>query len=161
MKQLKGSNVRFNIIGMGPMSNYLENKIKEYGLDNNVIYYGPMPALQASAYFKGADALYVPLKDEGCVGKTIPNKLVMSMAFAKPILAMLEGDGKDILVEADGAVFSKQSSESLLEAIKTISSMNKKDLDRFGKNNFFYYQSHLTTDKISRDIEQELLNKFR
>ena len=161
MKELKGNNIRFNIIGMGPLGNYLENKIKEYGLENNVVYFGPMPALQASAYFKGADALYVPLKDEGTVGKTIPNKLVMSMAFAKPILAMLEGDGKDILLEADGAVFSGQSAESLIEAIKTISKMNKKDLDRLGKNNFLYYQSHLTTDKVSRDIETELLNKFR
>ena len=161
MKELEGSNIRFNIIGMGPLSNYLENKIKEYNLENNVIYYGPMPALQASAYFKGADALYVPLKNEGTVGKTIPNKLVMSMAFAKPILAMLEGDGKDILVEADGAVFSGQSSESLLEAIKTISELNKKDLDRFGNNNYSYYQSHLATDIVARQIEQELIHKFR
>ena len=161
MKELKGSNIRFNIIGMGPLSNYLENKIKEYNLENNVIYYGPMPALQASAYFKGADALYVPLKNEGTVGKTIPNKLVMSMAFAKPILAMLEGDGKDILVEADGAVFSGQSSESLLEAIKTISELDKKDLDRFGNNNYSYYQSHLATDIVARQIEQELIHKFR
>ena len=161
MKELKDSNIRFNIIGMGPLSNYLEEKIKEYGLERNVVYFGPMPATQAGAYFKGADALYVALKDEGTVGKTIPNKLVMSMAFAKPILAMLEGDGKDILVEADGAVFSSQSTESLVKAIKTISSLNKKDLDRFGKNNLLYYQSHLTTDKVSREIEQELLHKFR
>ncbi len=161
MKELKGSKIRFNIIGMGPLSDYLETKIKEYGLENNVIYYGPIPALQASAYFKGADALYVSLKDEGTVGKTIPNKLVMSMAFAKPILAMLEGDGKDVLVEDDGAVFSAQSAESLVSAIKTISSMNKKDLDRFGKNNLSYYQSHFTVEGISRDIERELLDKSR
>ena len=161
MKQLKGSKIRFNIIGMGPYSNYLENKIKEYGLEENVIYFGPMPASQASAYFKGADALYVPLKDDGYVGKTIPNKLVMSMAFAKPILAMLEGDGKDILVESDGAIFSSQSVDGLLGAIKAISSMNKKDLDRFGRNNLLYYQSHFTLDKISRDIEEELLKKSR
>ena len=161
MKELKDSKIRFNIIGMGPLSNYLENKIKEYGLENSVIYYGPMPASQASAYFKGADALYVSLKDEGTVGKTIPNKLVMSMAFGKPILAMLDGDGKDILVEADGAVFSGQTPLSLIEAIKTISKLNKKDLDRFGKNNLSYYQSHLTTDIVSREIEQELFNKLR
>ena len=161
MKELKESNIRFNIIGMGPMTEYLENKIKEYGLENKVIYYGPLPALQASAYFKGADALYVPLKNEGTVGKTIPNKLVMSMAFAKPILAMLDGDGKDMLVEADGAVFADQSAESLKEAILTISKLNKKDLDRFGRNNFSYYQSHLTTDQVSKKIEQELFNKLR
>ena len=161
MKQLKGSNIRFNIIGMGPMSGYLEDKIKEYGLEENVIYFGPIPALQASAYFKGADALYVPLKNDGTVGKTIPNKLVMSMAFAKPILAMLDGDGKNILVEADGAVFADQSAESLTKAINTISKLTKKDLERFGKNNFLYYQSHLTVEKVTRDIETELLNKLR
>ena len=161
MKELKGSNIRFNVIGMGPYSNYLVNKIKEYKLEDNLIYYGPMPASQASAYFKGADALYVPLRDEGYVGKTIPNKLVMSMAFAKPILAMLEGDGKEMLVEADGAVFSKQSAESLVESIEAISKMNKKDLDRLGMNNYSYYQSHLTLDKISREIEQELLKKAK
>ena len=161
MRELKDSNIRFNIIGMGPLTNYLEDKIKEYGLENNVIYYGPMPAQQASAYFKGADALYVSLKDEGTVGKTIPNKLVMSMAFGKPILAMLEGDGKDILVEADGAIFSEQSSESLCEALKTISKLNKKDLDRFGKNNSLYYQSHLTADIVTQEIERELLDKLR
>ena len=85
----------------------------------------------------------------------------MSMAFGKPILAMLEGDGKSILVQADGAVFASQSSESLLEAIKTISSLNKKDLDRLGKNNLRYYREHLTLDIISQQIEEELLNKTR
>ena len=161
MKQLKGSNIRFNIIGMGPLSDYLEKKIQEYGLQDNLVYYGPIPAYQASAYFKGADALYVPLKNDGYVGKTIPNKLVMAMAFAKPILAMLEGDGKDILVESDGAIFSEQNSESLLSAIKTIASLNKKELTRLGKNNLLFYQNNLTIEKISRDIEKELLKKVR
>ena len=161
MKELKGSNIRFNVIGMGPYSNYLINKIKEYELEDNLVYFGPMPASQASAYFKGGDALYVPLRNSGTVGKTIPNKLVMSMAFAKPILAMLEGDGKQLLMDADGAVFVEQSASSLVEAIKAMSNMNKKDLDRLGNNNYSYYQSHLTLEKISKQIEQVLLNKIK
>ena len=161
MKELKGSNIRFNVIGMGPYSNYLTSKIKEYNLEDNLVYYGPMPAAQASAYFKGADVLYVPLRNNGYVGKTIPNKLVMSMAFAKPILAMLEGDGKEMLIEADGAVFAEQSAASLKESIIAISNMNKKDLDRLGNNNHSYYQSHLTLERISKEIEQELLKKAK
>ena len=161
MNQLKGSNIRFNIIGMGPMSNYLENKIKEYGLQENLIYYGPIPALQASAYFKGADALYVPLKNEGYVGKTIPNKLMMSMAFAKPILAMLEGDGKNILLESDGAVFSEQSYQSLVKAIKTLSNMSNRELNKLGQNNLTYYKNNLTIDIVTHQIETELMNKTR
>ena len=143
VKLIKGQKIRFSIIGMGPMSSYLENKIKEYGLEDNLKYYGPIPALQSSAYFKGADALYVSLKDEGYVGKTIPNKLVMSMAFAKPILAMLEGDGKELLIKSDGAVYASQDSTSLAEAIKAISNLSKNELNRLGKNNLEYYLNNL------------------
>ena len=123
------------------------------------MYYGPIPALQASAYFKGADALYVPLKNEGYVGKTIPNKLMMSMAFAKPILAMLEGDGKNILLESDGAVFSEQSYQSLASALKTLSSLSNRELKRLGQNNLSYYKNNLTIDKVAHQIEAELMNK--
>lgn len=161
MEQLKGSNICLHVIGMGPYSTYLENKINELGLEQNVIYYGPMPASQASPFFKAADALYIPLKNEGYVGKTIPNKLVMSMAFGKPIIAMLEGDGRDILIESDGAVFADQSPRSLANAFKIMSTMTKKGLDRLGKNNYLYYQNHLTLNKICRDIEAELLKERR
>ena len=68
---------------------------------------------------------------------------------------------EDILVESGGAIFASQSVDGLLSGIKAISGMNKKDLDRFGKNNLLYYQSHFTLDKISRDIEAELLKKSR
>lgn len=161
MNQLKGSNVRFNVIGMGPMSKYLEAKIKEYGLQDNLIYYGPMPVSQASAYINGADALYVSLKNEGYVGRTIPNKLVMSMAFSKPILAMLDGDGKKILIESNGAIFSNQSYLSLVTAIKSIQNLSRKELARLGNNNLEYYKAHLTVDIVTRQIETELLNKCR
>ena len=119
-----------------------------------------MPAIQASAYFKGADALYVPLKNEGYVGKTIPNKLMMSMAFAKPIVAMLEGDGKNILIDSDGAVFSEQSYLSLATAFKTVAGLSQKELKRLGQNNLNYYKNNFTIDIVARQIEAELLNKI-
>ena len=161
MERFKNSNVRFHIIGMGPLSKRLEEQIKEYGLEKNVIYYGPIPAYQASAYFKGADALYVSLKDEGYVGKTIPNKLVMSMASSKPIIAMLEGDGKELLIESDGAIFAEQNPSSLEKAIKAIMALSKKELERLGKCNYLYYKNNLTIDIITKKIERELLKKRR
>lgn len=161
MKELKGEKVRFHIIGMGPRSNLLKEKITEYHLEDNVIYYGPIPASRASAYFKGADALYVSLKNDGCVGKTIPNKLVMSMAFAKPIIAMIEGDGKDALTEADGAIFAEQNAASLVNAIKSFKSLSAEERKRLGNNNQAYYQSHFSLENVSRQIEAELLRKTR
>ncbi len=161
MKTLKDKKIRFHIIGMGPKSDNLVKLIKEYGLEDSVKYYGPIPAKKAAAYFKSADALYVSLKGEGYVGKTIPNKLVMSMAFEKPILAMLGGDGKEVLVKSDGGVIALENVESLSNSIVTISSMPKEQLKRLGSNNLIYYKNHFSLDTISKEIENELLQKLR
>lgn len=155
MKELKDEKICFHIIGMGPLFKDLENDIQKHEL-NNVKYYGPIPAKQAAAYFKGADALYVSLKNDGYVGQTIPNKLVMSMAFEKPILAMLEGDGKKILEEADGAVIVDQTAESLKAGILKLSKLNKNDLSRLAKNNLTYYKNNLTIETVSHQVEEEL-----
>lgn len=158
------NNVVFHVIGMGPMSQYLENKIKEYQLENRLIYHGPIPAKKAVAYFKSADALYVSLKGEGYVGKTIPNKLMMSMAFKKPVLAMLEGDGKDVLLQAGGGIFVEQNHEDLLNKIKTISKLSKDELNKMGQLNNDYYQNHFSHEAISKQIltylQSEITNKI-
>ncbi len=160
MKDLKNTNIRFHIIGMGPESDLLQSKINEYGLENTVIYHGPIPAKRAAQYFKSSDALYVSLKNEGYVGKTIPNKLVMSMAFGKPILAMLGGDGKDILNESKGSIIVDQDVQSLKEGIFKISSLSKEEKEKLGNNNRAYYESHFTLNKISKEIEKVLFSEL-
>lgn len=160
MKDIKNTNIRFHIIGMGPESDLLQSKINEYGLENTVIYHGPIPAKRAAQYFKSADALYVSLKNEGYVGKTIPNKLVMSMAFGKPILGMLGGDGKDILNESKGSIIVDQNVQSLKEGIFKISSLSKEEKEKLGNNNRAYYESHFTLNKISKEIEKVLFNEL-
>ena len=151
MALLKDEKVHFHIIGMGPLQETLEKLMKELDL-KNVTYYGPIPAKKAAAYFKTADALYVSLKYNDTVGKTIPNKLVMSMAFGKPIIGMLGGDGKDILESINGGVFAEESPESLADAIKQIMREPKENLAKLGLNNLRYYQSNLTVEIISKQL---------
>ncbi len=162
MKELKNEKVCFHVIGMGPMTDYLKKKIVEYHLEDMLIYHGPMPASRSSSYIKGADAIYVSLKDEGYVGKTIPNKLVMAMAFAKPIIAVLEGDGKTELSNAEGGIFaSKQDPQSLVSAIKSFKALSKSERKRLGNNNLAYYVNHFSLMNVSRNIEAELIRKSR
>ena len=58
MKIMDNKNVYFHVIGMGPMTDYLVDNIKNSGLEDNIIYHGPIIAKNAAAYFKDADALY-------------------------------------------------------------------------------------------------------
>lgn len=159
MKELKDVKVKFHIVGMGPKTEEVKAKIKEYGLEDSVLYYGPLPASRAAAYFKGADALYVSLKNDGVVGKTIPNKLAMSMAFGKPILAMLDGDGKQTLFDSDGGLLCDQTVESLVHGIKALMALSPNERKRLGVNNLTYYQSHFSLDEVSELINKELSKK--
>lgn len=161
MKDIDNPNVKFHIIGMGPMSELLEKEIKDLRLENRVIYHGPIPAKQAAAYFKSADALFVSLKSDGYVGKTIPNKLVMYMSFAKPIIAMLDGDGKKVLEESQGAIIVEESAESLRRGIEQLISLSSQQKEKLGHNNQAYFKNHFTIDIIGDAINKVLLEELR
>ena len=156
MSLVEDKNIYFHIIGMGPMSDYLREDIKKRGLENNVIYHGPIVAHLASAYFKNADALYVSLKDEGIVGKTIPNKLMMYMAFGKPIIGVLQGDGKDVLNQSGGGLLVNEDPDGIRSAIVALSKMSDKEKERLGSLNKMYYESHFSLRTVVSDIEMHL-----
>ena len=155
MDILRDKDIHLHIIGMGPMSDYLINQIRERRLDDIIIYHGPIVAKLAAAYFKKADALLVSLKNEGTVGKTVPNKLMMSMAFARPILGVIQGDGKDILKESGGAFLADEDPESLAKALIAISKLSDNEKARLGKLNKLYYESHFSTKTVASLIEKE------
>ena len=155
MSLLKDKDIYLHIIGMGPMTDYLLNEIKERRLDDKVYYHGPIVAKLAAAYYINADALYVSLKSEGTVGKTIPNKLMMYMAFSRPIIGVIKGDGKDILEEAGGAFIADEDAESVKKAILAIYNISKNEKARLGKLNKRYYDSHFSTRIVTSLIEKE------
>ncbi len=155
MDKLRDQDIYFHIIGMGPMSEFLVNDIKERRLENKVIYHGPIIAKHAASYFKNADAIYVSLKGEGTVGKTIPSKLQMSMAFARPIIGVIKGDGRDVICEAGGGFLAEENADSVKDAIMAVHNISKKEKDRLGSLNYKYYQEHFSIGEVCSLIERE------
>lgn len=152
----KNKDIYLHVIGMGPMSEYLIDYISKRGLENNIIYHGPMNAEKAAPYFKGADALYVSLLDEGAIGKTIPNKLMMSMAFQKPIIAVLNGDGREVLNQSKGALFAEQDADSLAKTFDDFYQLSEKERTLMGASNRQYYEKYFSLRSISKQIEEKL-----
>ena len=50
---------------------------------------------------QSASVLLFSLKDEPCFNLTVPSKVQFYMAQGKPILAMINGDGADLVKEAE------------------------------------------------------------
>ena len=157
MKDIGNDKIHFDIIGYGTNDEILKERIQELHLEDKITYHGPIRSIDTKKYFLGADALYVSLKNDGYVGKTIPNKLVMAMAFNKPILAMLDGDGKDVLASAKGGITINEEISSLKEGIEHIASLSKDTLKEMGENNYKYYLDNFDLDIVSKKIEKELI----
>jgi len=161
MKLIDNENIQFHVIGMGPKDEKLKKLINEYHLNDKVIYHGPIPAKQSASYFASADVLFVSLKNDGYVGKTIPNKLMMSLAFGKPILGVVGGDGKDLLEKAGGAFIAQEDAKSIAENIEKFYNLSENERKRFGQNNQTYYFNNFSIDKCCQNINSLLLDELR
>lgn len=153
--------VKFHVIGMGSEKKLFVDLIKEERLENIIIYHGPLPSNKAAAYFVNADALYVSLKNEGYVGKTIPNKLIMYMAFGKPIIGVIGGDAKALLEQSGGAIFAEENSLDIAKAIITLLQKTTEEKNKLGQMNQVYFNSNLTLENLTRKIEAHLLDLIK
>ena len=63
--------------------------------------YGQFPLERMPSFLKHADALLVSLKPDPIFAMTIPGKLQTYLSVGLPVLAMLDGEGAD-LVERSG-----------------------------------------------------------
>ena len=152
MKFVKTSDVKLHLLGVGSNLEHIKKLIVNDNLHNVVAYEGSYPIEKAESYFKNADALVVTLKDDGYVGKTIPNKAIQYLRYARPILGVLNGDGRDLLSEAKGSVFASQDPESIAEAIDSLCKLSKANQSKMGENNLKFYKSKLESSKSIKEL---------
>ena len=154
MKYVKTEDVKLHLMGMGSELPQIKEKIKIEHLEDKVIYEGAYPIEKAEAYYVNADALIVSLKDEGYVGKTIPNKAIQYMKYARPLLTIARGDTYDMLKKAGGSVFATEDPKDIAKAIDEICELKEKDL--LGLNSKKYFEEHFTTEKLTQLLVDEL-----
>ena len=161
MKLLKGKDIVLHVSGMGSELVHIKGRIEKESLQDVVTYHGALPIEKAEAYFYNADALVVSLSNKGSVGKTIPNKANQYLAYGKPILGVLEGDGKDLLAKANGSLFASENPQEIASIIEKIVSLDEETKLEMGKNNKAYFDDNLTVDKISYLIANELIELIK
>ena len=154
MKFVKTPDVKLHLMGMGSELAQIKEKIEKENLQDKVIYEGAFPIEKAEAYYIHADALVVSLKNEGYVGRTIPNKAIQYMKYGRPLLVVAGGDTKEILSKANGSVFASEDPKDIARAIDEICELKEKDL--FGLNNKKYFEENFTTERLTQLLVDEL-----
>ena len=157
----ENSKIKFVFVGDGRRKKHLENLVKEKGLSETVFFLERYPINAMPVFMKNASVLLFSLKDEPCFNLTVPSKVQFYMSQGKPILAMINGDGADLVHEAEcGMTVAAGKSKELSEVIRKLSAMENEELSILGMNGLTYYKRNFDKELRMNQIVSLLKDNY-
>lgn len=151
-------NVRFNIVGSGRYLETLINEVTKNALQEYFNFLEPVPPTEISEIFSASDFSFVSLQENEIFSMTIPAKLQSSMACGKPILLSASGESKDIVIKAEcGYASDAGDVNHLIENIKKIVKLDKKQIEKLGNNSRNYFENNFEKEKLLDSIDSFLV----
>jgi colanic acid biosynthesis glycosyl transferase WcaI len=133
--------IRWLIVGDGRAAESVRAAIASENLGGTVFMLGRHPETRMPSFFVGADALLVCLKDDPIFAMTIPGKLQNYMRSGKPILAMLSGEGANVVSAAEAGVVTRPGDAvALADAVLRLASASAEERARMAENGRAYCQ---------------------
>ena len=119
-ERLRGEDVRFMVVGGGPLAAQLESERTRRGLD--VVELRPqVPTAEVGAALESCDALLVPLRAHGLLEDFIPSKLYDAMAVGRPVIVASGGEAAALTRETGcGLVIAPEDGEALAGAVREL-----------------------------------------
>jgi glycosyltransferase involved in cell wall biosynthesis len=110
----KMPDVKFALVGDGPLRASLENQAKELGVSDSVIFFGERRNI--GIYFSAFDVAVLTSRLEGC-----SNCLIEAMAMGKPVVATAVDGNREIVEHGqNGLLVPFGNPEAVAEAILTL-----------------------------------------
>jgi glycosyltransferase involved in cell wall biosynthesis len=125
--------IRWLVVGDGRAAAWVRQEVEKRGLTDSVLMLGRYPLERMPSFYMRADALLVSLSDEPIFSMTIPGKLQSYLAAGKPVLAMLNGEGAD-LVQRSGAGLACRAGDggALADAVLKLAMMSDDERKMMG-----------------------------
>ena len=125
--------IRWLVVGDGRAAAWVRQEVEKRGLTDSVLILGRYPLERMPSFYMHADALLVSLRDEPIFSMTIPGKLQSYLAAGKPVLAMLNGEGAD-LVQRSGAGLACRAGDgrALADAVLKLAMMSDDERKMMG-----------------------------
>ncbi len=100
------ANIHFVFVGEGRKKSWVESYVQEHELGKTVHCLGRFPLSVMPNLFDKADVLLLSLKDSEIFSLTVPSRLQAYMYAGKPIVAMINGEGKELYLILNVAIVS-------------------------------------------------------
>lgn len=144
---LKGTGVRLVIVGDGRRKEYVDSYIAEKGLSDVVYMMGRHPLEAMPAFFSKADVLFLSLKNDYIFTLTTPAKLQAYMASGKPVLAMIDGDARQLIEDSGcGLACNAGDAEAFALSVMKMKEMPEDELRAYGLRGRSYFDAHFRKD---------------
>lgn len=146
------SHIRIILVGSGSLSKWLACEIESRRLSNLVLA-GRYSSDAMPAIFNYASALLVSLNSDSVLNQTVPAKLQSYLAAGKPIIASLDGEGAQIVVDANaGIVCPTEDPFALAESILKLSNMNEEQLKTMGDSGKYYFSQNFEPHTLASQL---------
>ena len=147
--------IKWVVVGDGRRLDWVRGFVKEHGLEDTVFTLGRFPAETMPWFFKQADVMLVTLNDNPLFKLYAPAKISSYMAAAKPIVAVLNGEGAEVIREANcGWSLPAGDAEGFAKLAIELSQMDKAVLEEKGKNALKYYNGHYIKEKCLKKLDE-------
>lgn len=146
--------IHFVFVGDGRSKQELEDFVITNNLSKTVHFMGRFPIDAMKTFFTKADVLLVSLKDELIFNVTVPAKLQAYLCTQKPILGILNGEGAELIKDANcGFSVNAGNSEGLTKEIVRLYELSEEQRNILGQNGFRYFEENFTMTKCINNLE--------
>lgn len=150
--------IRWVVLGDGRVKLWVEQAIAARKLASCVLLLGRFPVERMPSFFQGADVLLVSLKKEPIFAMTIPGKLQSYLAAGRPIVAMLDGEGANLLHDAGaGLTCPAGDAVGLANAVVRLSEMNDDERVQMGRKGLALYEHEFERSMLLGRLEDWML----
>lgn len=150
---LKGSDVKFHIVGDGAELDNVKKFAKQLNVDN-VKFYGRRPIEEMNKIYGISDAMLVTLSDDDVLSMTFPGKVQSYMAAGKPVIGAINGETARIIEEAQCGFCAASEDEKGL--VDCINKFIQSDTEELGKNALIYYAKNFGKEKFIKELNKEI-----
>jgi len=113
--------IAFCLVGDGASRERLERLARESGLDDWVVFTGRQPSDEIPYVLASSGACLIHLRKCELFGTVMPSKIFEAMAMGRPILMGVDGEARQIVLEAGaGLPIEPESPVALVEAVEKL-----------------------------------------
>lgn len=151
------NDLKWIIVGDGRYRHKIEEFIEKNNMQDKICLVGRHPIDAMPLFFEKADVMLVSLCDNPAFNLTLPAKVQAYMACKKPIIGMLNGEGKETIEYIKcGYAADANDVERMCELIVKLKETPQEVLEEMGNRGYQYYLDNFQKKLCMSNLEEIL-----